>query len=250
LQWTKPAIILVFFGRSSATRGPAAQLTLFYSASTGTAFLMTQGCLYLISAPSGAGKTSLVKALLNASTLSDNDKAGLCVSISHTTRPMRKGEVNGDNYHFVDEAEFQRMQRNGDFLEHAEVFGNHYGTSRNWVNERLAQGWDVILEIDWQGAAQIQQLLPEAISIFILPPSRHALEERLTTRGQDPAEVIAARMAKAVHEMSHYEQADYLVINDKFEQALADLQAILRSTQLRLVVQKQRNQALLDELLS
>jgi len=211
---------------------------------------MTQGCLYLISAPSGAGKTSLVKALLNASPPCDNGKAGLCVSISHTTRPMRNGEVNGDNYHFVDEAEFKRMQLNGDFLEHAQVFGNYYGTSRNWVNERLAQGCDVILEIDWQGAAQIQRLVPEAISIFILPPSRNALEERLTTRGQDHAEVIAARMAKAVNEMSRYEQADYLVINDKFEQALADLQAILRSTQLRLVVQKQRNQALLDELLS
>ncbi|MES2624073.1 MAG: guanylate kinase [Pseudomonadota bacterium] len=211
---------------------------------------MTQGCLYLISAPSGAGKTSLVKALLNAAMLDNSGKAGLCVSISHTTRSMRPGEVNGDNYHFVDKTEFKRMQVNGDFLEHAEVFGNFYGTSRNWVNHRLAQGWDVILEIDWQGAAQIQKLVPEAISIFILPPSRDALQQRLTTRGQDDAEVIAARMEKAVHEMSHYEEADYLVINDKFECALADLQAILRSTQLRLVVQKQRNQALLDELLS
>lgn len=210
---------------------------------------MTQGCLYLISAPSGAGKTSLVKALLSAPGLCDSN-TGLCVSISHTTRPMRKGEVNGDNYHFVNETEFKRMQLNGDFLEHAEVFGNYYGTSRKWVNERLTEGWDVILEIDWQGAAQIQQLLPQAISIFILPPSRNALQERLTTRGQDHEEVIAARMAKAVNEMSHYEQADYLVINDKFDQALADLKAILRSTQLRLVVQKQRNQALLDELLS
>jgi guanylate kinase len=211
---------------------------------------MPQGCLYLISAPSGAGKTSLVKALLSASVSCDSGKAGLCVSISHTTRPMRRGEVNGDNYHFIDEVEFKRMQLNGDFLEHAEVFGNYYGTSRKWVNERLAGGWDVILEIDWQGAAQIQRLLPEAISIYILPPSRNALQERLTTRGLDNAEVIASRMAKAVNEMSHYEQADYLVINDKFDQALADLQAILRSTQLRLVVQKQRNQALLDELLS
>jgi guanylate kinase len=211
---------------------------------------MTQGCLYLISAPSGAGKTSLVKALLSASTQDNRGKAGLCVSVSHTTRPMRPGEVNGVNYHFVTESEFKHMQANGDFLEHAEVFGNYYGTSRKWVNERLAQGWDVILEIDWQGAAQIQQLLPQAISIFILPPSRDALQERLTNRGQDNAEVIASRMAKAVTEMSHYAQADYLVINDKFAVALADLQAILRSTQLRLVVQKQRNQALLDELLS
>ena len=211
---------------------------------------MTQGCLYLISAPSGAGKTSLVKALLNASLQDHRDTSGLCVSISHTTRPMRPGEVDGDNYHFVDQAVFNRMQASGDFLEHAQVFGNYYGTSRNWVNERLAQGWDVILEIDWQGAEQIQQLLPGAISIFILPPSRHALEERLTNRGQDNAEVIASRMANAVNEMSHYAQADYLVVNDQFDHALADLQAILRSTQLRLVVQKQRNQALLDELLS
>jgi guanylate kinase len=211
---------------------------------------MTQGCLYLISAPSGAGKTSLVQALLNTSGQDGRGKPGLCVSISYTTRPMRRGEVNGDNYHFISEAEFRRMRVNNDFLEHAEVFGNYYGTSRKWVNERINEGWDVILEIDWQGAEQIQKLVPEAISIFILPPSREALQERLTTRGQDDSEVIAARMAKAVHEMSHYEQADYLVINDKFEQALADLQAILRSTQLRLVVQKQRNQALLDELLS
>lgn len=211
---------------------------------------MTQGCLYLISAPSGAGKTSLVKALLSASAQHSRGKAGLCVSISHTTRPMRPGEVNGDNYHFVAESEFKRMQANSDFLEHAEVFGNYYGTSRNWVNERLTQGWDVILEIDWQGASQIQKLLPQAISIFILPPSRDALQERLTNRGQDNAEVIASRMAKAVNEMSHYAQADYLVINDKFPDALADLQAILRSTQLRLAIQKQRNQALLDELLS
>jgi guanylate kinase len=211
---------------------------------------MTKGCLYLISAPSGAGKTSLVNALLNASSKEGRGKSGLCVSISHTTRPMRKGEVNGDNYHFVDEAEFRRMQANGDFLEHAKVFGNYYGTARKWVDDCLSQGRDVILEIDWQGAAQIQQLVPGAISIYIMPPSRDALQERLTNRGQDNDEVIASRMAKAVHEMSHYEQADYLVINDNFDDALADLQAILRSTQLRLTVQKQRNQALLDELLS
>ncbi len=211
---------------------------------------MTKGCLYLISAPSGAGKTSLVKALLNTPSPGDRGGSGLCVSISHTTRPMRRGEVNGDNYHFVDEAEFRRMQANGDFLEHAQVFGNYYGTSRKWVDDRLAEGCDVILEIDWQGAAQIQQLIPEAISIYIMPPSRDALQERLTSRGQDNDDVIAARMAKAVHEMSHYERADYLIINDKFEHALADLQAVLRSNQLRLVVQKQRNQALLDDLLS
>ncbi len=211
---------------------------------------MPQGNLYLISAPSGAGKTSLVKAMLNAASQGNSDTGGLCVSVSHTTRPMRPAEVDGINYHFVDVATFKAMQAQGDFLEHAEVFGNFYGTSKHWVNERLAQGWDVILEIDWQGAAQIQTLLPQAISIFILPPSRRALLERLTNRGQDNAVVIAERMAKAVHEMSHYHQADFLVINDRFEQALDDLQSILRSSGLRITVQMQQNQVLLAELLS
>ncbi len=211
---------------------------------------MPQGNLYLISAPSGAGKTSLVKAMLNAASQGNSDTGGLCVSVSHTTRPMRPAEVDGINYHFVDVATFKAMQAQGDFLEHAEVFGNFYGTSKHWVNERLIQGWDVILEIDWQGAAQIQSLLPQAISIFILPPSRRALLERLTNRGQDNAVVIAERMAKAVHEMSHYHQADFLVINDRFEQALDDLQSILRSSGLRIKVQMQRNQVLLAELLS
>jgi len=211
---------------------------------------MPQGNLYLISAPSGAGKTSLVKAMLNAASQGNSDTGGLCVSVSHTTRPMRPAEADGINYHFVDVATFKAMQTQGDFLEHAEVFGNFFGTSKHWVNERLAQGWDVILEIDWQGAAQIQTLLPQAISIFILPPSRRALLERLTNRGQDNAVVIAERMAKAVHEMSHYHQADFLVINDRFEQALDDLQSILRSSGLRITVQMQRNQVLLAELLS
>jgi guanylate kinase len=211
---------------------------------------MPHGSLYLISAPSGAGKTSLVKALLHASQSAAHTGARLCVSVSHTTRPMRPGEQDGVNYHFVDTATFSAMAGRGAFLEHAEVFGNHYGTSRAWVEERLAQGWDVILEIDWQGAAQIKKLLPEAVSIFILPPSRETLEQRLNNRGQDKPEVIAARMAKAVNEMSHYPQADYLVINDQFEVALADLAAIFRSNQLRRGVQEARNRALLAALLS
>lgn len=210
---------------------------------------MPHGSLYLISAPSGAGKTSLVKALLSEP-LPPSHGAGLCVSVSHTTRPMRPGEADGVNYHFVDQATFSAMAARGEFLEHAQVFGNFYGTSRSWVEHRLAQGWDVILEIDWQGAAQIKHLLPASISIFILPPSRGTLEERLTNRGQDKPEVIAARMAKAVSEMSHYAQADYLVINDDFQTALADLRAIFRSNQLRRGLQEARNRALLAELLT
>ncbi len=209
---------------------------------------MPQGSLYLISAPSGAGKTSLVKALLAEPHPSTS--AGLCVSVSHTTRPMRPGEVDGVNYHFVDKATFLKMQSEGAFLEHAEVFGNLYGTSRVWLEQRLAQGWDIILEIDWQGADQIKRLLPASVGIFILPPSRDTLQHRLTNRGQDLPEVIAGRMAKATSEMSHYAQADYLVINDDFATALADLQAILRSTLLKRDVQQARNAVLLAELLS
>ncbi len=209
---------------------------------------MPQGSLYLISAPSGAGKTSLVTALL-----ADPPKGpgtGVCVSVSHTTRPMRPGEQDGINYHFIDRSDFRTMIDRGDFLEHAEVFGNHYGTSRRWVEERLGQGWDVILEIDWQGAAQVKQLLPGAIGIFILPPSRNTLQERLNRRGQDRPEIIAGRMAQAVSEMSHYGQADYLVINDDFASALADLRAIFRANQLRLPLQQARNGGLLASLLS
>jgi len=211
---------------------------------------MPQGSLYLISAPSGAGKTSLVKALLTSAAQGYPVGRGLCVSVSHTTRPQRPGEQDGVNYHFVDVATFRRMIVEGAFLEHAQVFGNFYGTSRRWVQEQLASGLDVILEIDWQGADQIKALLPESVRICILPPSRAALEERLYNRGTDKPEVIAERMAKAVDEMSHFADADYLVINDVFDQALADLQAIFRSNQLRRGVQEARNRELLASLLS
>jgi guanylate kinase len=210
---------------------------------------MPQGSLYLISAPSGAGKTSLVKALLAASEQS-YPGPGLRVSVSHTTRAQRPGEVDGVNYHFTDVATFRHMIGEGAFLEYAEVFGNFYGTSRAWVEQQLAAGVDVILEIDWQGADQIKSLLPDSVRVCILPPSRAALEQRLVGRGTDKPEVIAQRMAKAVDEMSHYAKADYLVINDVFEQALADLQAISRSTLLRREVQQDRHGDLIHSLLS
>lgn len=209
---------------------------------------MPQGSLYLISAPSGAGKTSLVNALLAEPY--PPLAAGLCVSVSHTTRAMRPGEQEGVNYHFTDRANFQAMIGKGAFLEHAEVFGNYYGTSRAWVEDRLANGWDVILEIDWQGASQIKRLMPASIGIFILPPSRDTLLQRLTKRGQDGPEVINKRMAEAVNEMSHYAQADYLVINDNFATALDDLKAIFRSNLLKRDVQQARNAALLAGLLA
>ncbi|MFA7555161.1 MAG: guanylate kinase [Spongiibacteraceae bacterium] len=200
------------------------------------------GKLYIISAPSGAGKTSLVKALVDSS---NNIRA----SISHTTRPIRPGETDGINYHFVDHSQFETMLNNNAFLEHAEVFGNFYGTSRDWVQQTLKTGDDVILEIDWQGAQQIKQLMPAAIAIFILPPSLSALRERLTGRGQDDNEVIDKRMREAVNEMSHYKQSDYLIINDNFNTALSELQAIVTSARLNQTAQSERHQALLQELL-
>ncbi len=186
---------------------------------------MSVASLFLISAPSGAGKTSLVDALIKAA--NDNGSDKLCVSVSHTTRPKRPGEVDAANYHFVDSEVFAQMVENGEFLEHAAVYGNNYGTSKAWVNERLQQGCSVILEIDWQGAALVKQIMPEAISIFILPPSLETLRARLTSRGQDDSNVIEKRMAEAVSELSHYAQADYLLINDNFETALAALTDII-----------------------
>ena len=207
---------------------------------------MARGILFLISAPSGAGKTSLVNALLEAS---GEVSARLCVSVSQTTREKRPGEEDGRNYHFVNVEEFRKMEAESAFLEHAEVFGNLYGTSKNWVEERLADGWDVILEIDWQGAAQIQSLLPSAVSIFILPPSLESLCERLTHRGQDKPEVIEQRMAAAVNEMSHFDQADYLIFNEVFETALEDLKAVIRSARLSWAHQTDVHGELLKELI-
>lgn len=201
------------------------------------------GRLYIVSAPSGAGKTSLVAALAKS-------EPGVRVSVSHTTRPMRPGEVEGVNYHFVDHAAFSAMLAREDFLEHATVFGNLYGTSRLWVLETLSRGEDVVLEIDWQGARQVRERLPETVSVFILPPSLVALQTRLESRRQDGAEVIRERMRQAVAEMSHYDEADYLVVNDDFEQALAELRSIIRAHRLRLEPQRRRFGELLTELLS
>ena len=170
------------------------------------------GTLYIISAPSGAGKSSLVKALTDAD-------EQIRISVSHTTRAMRPGEVNGVHYHFVERTEFVKMIEHGDFLERAEVFGNLYGTSQSHLQQTLDEGHDLILEIDWQGAEQVRQLMPKARSIFILPPSLEALHQRLTNRGQDSDEIIEGRMREAVSEMSHYVDYDYLIINDDFASA-------------------------------
>lgn len=201
------------------------------------------GTLYVISAPSGAGKTSLVKALLETTT-------DIKVSVSHTTRAIRPGEENGVNYHFIDHDHFQEMLGNADFLEHAEVFGNYYGTSKSWVEDQLTAGQDVILEIDWQGAAQVRKLLPETVGIFILPPSREALQKRLTDRGQDSDEVINHRMTKAREEMSHHVEYDYLIINDNFDQALTQLKSIVESERLRIRRQLEVQTPLIQELLN
>ncbi|QSX33938.1 guanylate kinase [Shewanella avicenniae] len=188
--------------------------------------MSSRGNLFIVSAPSGAGKSSLISALLG------DKPADMQVSVSHTTRQPRPGEVNGQHYHFVAVEEFKQLIADEAFFEWAEVFGNYYGTSRRVIEQTLAQGIDVFLDIDWQGAQQIKQQMPEAIGIFILPPSRDELQRRLTGRGQDSAEVIAARMDKAVSEMSHYNEYDFVIVNDDFEIALTDLRAIIRSQRL------------------
>ena len=202
-----------------------------------------KGTLYTVSAPSGAGKTSLVNALVES-------LENVQVSVSHTTREQRPGEVDGEDYHFVSHERFLGMVHHDEFLEHAQVFTNHYGTSRTWVETTLEQTIDVILEIDWQGARQIRKVMPEARSIFILPPSSECLRKRLTDRAQDSTRVIEARMAEAKSEMSHYHEAHYLIVNDTFDVALQDFRAILLSQRLLLKKQQQKHQGLLDKLLS
>ncbi len=204
---------------------------------------MSKGTLYILSAPSGAGKTSLLKALRDR----DGD---LHVSVSHTTRPMRPGEEDGVHYHFVDQASFLEKVAQGDFLEHAEVFGNYYGTDEASVRAQLEAGQDTVLEIDWQGAQQVRRRFPEAVSIFILPPSPEALHQRLSNRGQDSEEVIQGRMHQAQSEMSHYAEFDYLVFNDHFEQALDELASIITSRRLLLSRQASRHAETISRLLN
>lgn len=204
--------------------------------------MSSTGTLFTVSAPSGAGKTSLVNALIR------HDRQ-LRVSVSHTTRPRRPGETDAVDYHFIDAATFQSMLARTEFLEHAQVFGNLYGTSQAWVEQQLRAGIDVILEIDWQGAQQVRRLMPHAQSIFILPPSQEALRHRLNNRGQDSEEIIERRMREAVSEMSHYVEYDYVVINDQFSHALEDLKAIFRARQLHQHAQQRRHGELLERLL-
>ncbi|MDR0218121.1 MAG: guanylate kinase [Enterobacteriaceae bacterium] len=206
---------------------------------------MSQGTLYIVSAPSGAGKSSLIQALLKTQSLYDTQ-----VSVSHTTRLARPGENHGEHYFFVTVEEFQDMINHDEFLENACVFGNYYGTSRKVIEDTLASGVDVFLDIDWQGAQQIRQKMPLARSIFILPPSKEELLCRLRGRGQDSEEIITKRMAQAVAEMEHYGEYDYVIINDDFNTALVDLQSIIRSERLRLVRQTQRHDALISKLLA
>lgn len=197
-----------------------------------------RGTLFVISAPSGGGKTSLIRRLVA-------ELDGIVVSISYTTRPPRPGEVHGRDYHFVDRETFEGMIKRDAFLEHAEVFGHLYGTARHTVEEHMGRGLDVILEIDWQGARQIRERFPESRSIFILPPSIEVLEERLKRRAQDPPEVMARRLQEARCEIAHCLEYDYLVVNDDFEQALADLKSIVICFRLR----RERQEIVLTSLL-
>lgn len=200
------------------------------------------GTLFIFSAPSGAGKTSLVKALLECTQF-------IGVSVSHTTRAPRPGEVDGKDYHFIPVAEFQAMVNQGEFLEHAQVFDNFYGTSQTWVKTELEAGRDVILEIDWQGAEQVRRLMPEAVSVFIAPPSIEALRERLQKRGQDGDDIIERRMRDARNEMSHYTEFDYLIINDNFDNTLQELRSIIIARRHRLDAQQLRHKDVLQNLL-
>jgi guanylate kinase len=204
---------------------------------------MATGTLYIVAAPSGAGKTSLVKSLVETT-------PGVVASVSHTTRPPRPSEQEGVHYHFVSLPTFATMIAQDAFLEHAQVFGNCYGTSRAAVLSKLEEGLDVILEIDWQGARQAREQMPDSVGIFILPPSRDALRQRLAGRGQDSAEVIERRMAAALDELSHYAEFDYLIINDQFETALTELRAIFIAQRQRQTMQLQRHPELLSALLS
>ena len=200
---------------------------------------MNQGLLFVVAAPSGAGKTSLVKALL------END-AAIRLSVSYTTRSPRPGEVNGRDYHFVSIETFREMAGRGEFLESAEVYGNYYGTSQAWIAGEIAAGHDILLEIDWQGAAQVKKCFPEAATLFILPPSIDALRERLSGRGQDSQAVIEKRMAAARDDISHATEFEYIIVNDDFDQALLDFMAVVRASRLVALRQVRRLASLFE----
>ncbi|MBB1350681.1 MULTISPECIES: guanylate kinase [unclassified Pseudoalteromonas] len=202
----------------------------------------TRGNLFILSAPSGAGKSSLINALLKK-------HADMKVSVSHTTRAPRPGEKNGVHYHFVSTDEFKALIAKDDFFEWAQVFDNYYGTSKQAIESQLDAGIDVFLDIDWQGAQQVREIMPSVKTIFILPPSKEELEQRLNNRGQDSAEVIASRMAKAQSETSHYNEYDYVIVNDDFESALGDIEMIVMAQRLTLKAQEERHQVLLNSLL-
>lgn len=203
----------------------------------------TQGTLFIITAASGTGKTSLVKELLATT-------KNLVVSVSHTTRPPRRGEIDGEHYYFTNRDEFVRLVGEGEFLEHAQVFGNYYGTSKTAVNDLLSAGMDVILEIDWQGALQVKKLISHAVMIFILPPSRKALRERLINRNQDATKVIETRLAGAVREMQEYVNFDYVVINDDFDVALFEMKSIITAYRLAIDRQTAHHEKLISQLLA
>ncbi|KZN47536.1 guanylate kinase [Pseudoalteromonas luteoviolacea CPMOR-2] len=204
---------------------------------------MTRGNLFILSAPSGAGKSSLIKALLEK-------QANIKVSVSHTTRAPRPGENNGEHYHFVNVEEFKALIEKGDFFEWAQVFENYYGTSKQAIEDQLNNGIDVFLDIDWQGARQVRELMPDVKTVFILPPSRSELEKRLNNRGQDSQEVIAGRMAEAKSESSHYNEFDYVIVNDDFNTALTELEHIVVAARLQTTAQQIRHKDLITQLLA
>ena len=202
-----------------------------------------RGTLYIVAAPSGAGKSSLVNAVLSRET-------GIVLSISFTSRKARPGERHAQHYHFISKEEFEAMIANGDFFEHALVHGDYKGTAKQSVEPQLAAGKDVLLEIDWQGARQVREKLPDALSIFILPPSKDALETRMRNRGQDSEEVIKQRLANAREEMSHYNEFDYVIVNENFDAAVSELRAIFQAQRLKCAAQQQRHATLIQALLA
>jgi guanylate kinase len=200
------------------------------------------GNLFIAWAPSGAGKSSLIAALL------ERDPQ-VRQSVSYTTRAPREGEVEGKHYHFVDRATFERMITEGDFLEHAEVYGNFYGTSKKWIEHAMRNGFDVVMAIDWQGAQQIRRIFPQTVGVFILPPSLEVLQQRLVARGQDSPDVVARRLASAHEDMSHLHEFDYVIINNNFADAVTDLLAIFRTHRLTLAAQFKRNADIISKLI-